>query len=312
MRELGRTRSAVERVVWLEGGRKLVAITRLSSLVLFDVSSGTVLHATSVPGTPGVGERLPFLAVHPGGLQFATAEYSDPRFHTQRPAHLWALSDTALKPGALPLDTNMHGGLAFTPDGAALVGGAACRMPNPQQFVGEIVWWDLARGATGPGFAGHAGLTAALAFTADGAHLVSTGGDDYVRVWEVATRREVASRKARNRSRALALAPDGRGLAFAHGYGGLVLLDPLANKKLGKPRELAAHNGQVVGVAYSPTGERIASVGNDRRLCLWSPAGESVREFVTPDWLTCVAFAPDGQTVAAGDSQGRIFVYDVD
>jgi WD40 repeat protein len=314
VRELGQTRSGVEHIAWLDGGRKLIAITRLRSLVTFDVSSGAVLHATSAPGTGSKGWSggIPFLAVHPDGLRLATAEYADQQFDPQ-PAHVWTRSDTALTPTALPLKANLHGGLCFTPDGTALVGGTACRTGGPKEFVGEIVWWDLGLGEAGKGFAGHAGLTGALAFVADGSRLVSSGGDDYVRVWDVATRKEIGNRKARVRSSAIAFAPDGRGLAFIHDYsGGFTLLDPLANKKLGTPREVKGHTSRIWQVAYSPTCERIASVGNDRRLCLWTRAGESVREFVSAEWLTCVSFAPDGQTVAAGDGLGRIFIYDVD
>jgi WD40 repeat protein len=316
VRELGRTRTACQRLAWLDGGRKLVAITQLHSFVTFDVASGAQLNAASVPGHGGTmmpGVQTLFLAVHPDGTRLATADDHDPRCRPPSPAQIWALTATGLTPTALPLKANLHGGLCFTPDGTALVGGAACRAVGSKEFVGEIVWWDLARGQAGKGFPGHAGLAASLAFTADGVHLVSHGGDGYFRVWDVATRQEVASRKGRNRHRALALAPDGRGLAFAHDYsGGLMLLDPLANKKLGKPHEIKAHNGQVAGVAYSPTNERIASVGSDRRLCLWTRTGESVRAFDTANWLTCVSFAPDGQTVAAGDERGGIYIYDVD
>lgn len=316
MRELGQTRTAGQHLAWLDGGRKLVAITQLHSFVTFDVASGAQLNATSVPGHGGTtipGLQTLFLAVHPDGTRLATADFHDPFCRPPSPAHLWTLTDTGLTPTALPLKANLHGGLCFTPDGTALVGGAACLfVGGPQKYAGAIVWWDLANGEAGKGFAGHAGLTGALAFVADGSRLVSSGGD-YIRVWDVATRQEIGSRKARVRSNTLAFAPDGRGLAFTHDYhGGFTLLDPLANKRLGTPREVKGHTLRVRQVAYSPTGERIASVGLDRRLCLWTRVGEPVRAFATTDPLTCVSFAPDGQTVAAGDEQGRIFVYDVD
>jgi hypothetical protein len=128
------------------------------------------------------------------------------------------------------------------PDGTALVGGAHCFYPAPRQPAGPMVWWDLSKGSTGTGFAGHAGLAAALAFTADGTLLVSTGGDDTVRVWDVATREEIGNRKVRCLHRRLALAPDGGGLAIIHNYNGdFVLLDPSAGKKLGKPLEVNGH-----------------------------------------------------------------------
>ena len=314
MREFARMGTDLQRLLWLDGGRKLVAVTRLHSFVTFDVSSGAVLHVTHASGDNGAGPWLltPLLTVHPNGREFATADYYDPRCRTPTPAHIWTLTDTGLISTALPLSANLHGGLAFAPDGSALVGGAPCRTVGPKEFVGEIVWWDLARGEVGSGFAGHAGLAASLAFTADGAHLVSSGGDERIRVWDVATRREVGSRSVRRCHGEPALAPDGRGLAFVHNYGGgFTLLDPLANKKLGKRREVLAHTEVVAQVAYSPTNDRIASVG-DRRLRLWTRDGTATGEYVLgTSGLRCVCFAPDGQTVAAADWHGRIFLCDV-
>ena len=309
MRIFAQTRTDLQRLLWLDGGRKLVAFTRVHSFATFDVSSGALLHVTRT--SSGGSWLRPLLAVHPNGVQFATADLSDPRCSPPTPAHIWTLTDTELTPTILPLSANLHGGLAFTPDGTALVGGAAGRVVAPNQCVGEIVWWDLARGEAGNGFAGGAGLTWALAFTADGSRLISA--DSSLRVWDAATRQEIGNRKVRSWQGAPSLAPDGRGLAFVHNYsGGFVLLDPLANKKLGTAREVSAHTEQVVQVAYSPTNDRIASVG-DRRLRLWTrdgnPAGEHALGTAGP---RCVAFAPDGRTVAAADWNGCIFLCDVD
>jgi WD40 repeat protein len=295
-----------QRIAWLDGGKYLILVTS-NRFEIWDVVAQKLFHTQQ-----DSGHHAQFLAVHPNGKQFATADYYDPRCGRTSPARLWTLTPAGLKSSPLPL-SGFHGGLAFTPDGSALVGGAACQNPAPKQHVGEIVWWDLQRDKKGVGFAGHAGLAGALAFQADGTRLVSMGGDGYVRVWDVASRQEIGSRKVKCVTGSFALAPDGRSLAFVHNYsGGFTLLDPSAGKKLGKPREVVGDTKMVRQLAFSPKSDCLASVGMDGRLCFWTRDGEAKgAESPGPSCLDCVAFAPDGLSVAIADWVGNIFLCDV-
>jgi WD40 repeat protein len=317
VRKLGNAKSPLQYLAWLDGGTKLVAVTRAHRFITWDVARGTVLNTASVAGHGGtiLSHLQPlFLAVHPDGQRLASADYHDPRSRPPSPAQIWTLTPTGLKASALPLSANLHGGLAFTPDGTALVGGAACAVPKPRTYVGAIVWWDLHSGKAGAGFAGHAGIAAALGFTADGAYLVSSGGDGYFRLWEVATRKEIGNRKARTVRRDFALAPDGRGLAFIHDHSGaFTLFDPLANKKLGKPVVVVHSTQPLMHVAYSPKNDRVASVGYDGRLCFWARNGSALAAHdLGNGQLDSVAFAPDGRSVAVAAASGFIFLCDVD
>jgi len=64
---------------------------------------------------------------------------------------------------------------------------------------------------------------------------------------------------------------------------------------------IPAHAGGVPGVAYSPDGNWIASIGPQREVKLWkASSGELARTFVGDDeFSSSVAFSPDGKTIAA-------------
>jgi hypothetical protein len=74
----------------------------------------------------------------------------------------------------------------------------------------------------------------------------------------------------------------------------------------------AAHDGWIRGVAVSPDGATLATVGRDRRLRLWSAAdGKPRADIGHAEELFCVAFAPDGRSVLTGDLRGVVRQWDV-
>jgi WD40 repeat protein len=208
-----------------------------------------------------------------------------------------------------------HGGLAFTPDGSALVGGAACERPAPKHYVGRMLWWEVGPGRWGEGFDGHAGIVSSLRFTADGRRLVTYGGDRYVRVWDVASRQEVGNRKAGlTFTPPFALSPEGRRLVVVVQPIAFLLLDPEASPKLGKPRRidtLERGNTPAGMAAFSLDGRTLALV-NYGWLYLGPADASCFTRLTNPSAVTHVAFAPDGLTLTAADQEGRVWQIDVD
>jgi WD40 repeat protein len=314
---LGKTTGVPNHLVWLSND--LLATVTLPKLFAGSSNQLVVWNARGKDFTRHVvtkDHQPHFVAAHPDGRHLATADYSDPRFRPVSPARLWTLGADGLRFAALPAEADLHGGLAFTPDGTALVGGAACGMRGMKDYQGRIVWWNLARGEPGQGFPGHAGLTTALAFSSAGTLLVSAGADQYIRAWDVPSRTEIGNRKIGrvDRRQPIApfkLSPDGRMLALIS-TDVVVVLAPRAGKKLGKPRELTGHAGAVTCVAFAPDG-RLGSVDSTGQIHLWNADG-SLQKTLSPGPtpLVRLAFAPDGMTVAVADRTGQVILLDVD
>ena len=166
--------------------------------------------------------------------------------------------------------------LAFSPDGSMLAGGGYSRTRTPS----DAVWlWDVAltvdaARAIGPDvpqvadFArwhGHDDAILDLEFSPDGRLLASGDRDQATRLWDVATRRQVASLDAPDRSRAIAFSPDGRTLVSAGNGGSGTLWDVASREEIATLT--GSGRGLIGALGFSPDGTLLASA--DEGLFLW-------------------------------------------
>src|SRR5262249_28041229 len=100
---------------------------------------------------------------------------------------------------------------------------------------------------------------------------LATASKDSVRLWDVATRREVSRFKGGSDAiRTLAFSPDSRTLAAGTFDGVIQLWNVASGQQLGA---IQAHISYVDTVAFSPDGTTLASSSMDNTVKLWRAPG---------------------------------------
>ena len=143
---------------------------------------------------------------------------------------------------------------------------------------------------------GHNGNVVSVAFSRDGKTLASGSADDTVRLWDVATGRQIGKPLTGHLGPvwSVAFSPDGKTLASGSADDTVRLWDVATGRQIGKP--LTGHLGPVRSVAFSPDGRTLASGSLDRTVRLWDVATGQLMGRLESDSgdVMSVAFSPDG------------------
>jgi WD40 repeat protein len=192
--------------------------------------------------------------------------------------------------------------VAFSPNSCTLV---VCEPVN-----GYISFWDTSSGTNIARFDCDAELAS---FSPDGKTLATGDLDGPIQLWEVSTRKVVATLqgdKKVDRSAAvysLAFSPDGKVLAT--GGAGLTFWDMKTRKAI------AFHAVGVLSLAFSPDGKSLVSANTDKTLMVWDVATAKQTAVLRghQDMVEAVAISPDGKTIASGagwkDTHVRLWDY---
>jgi WD40 repeat protein len=75
---------------------------------------------------------------------------------------------------------------------------------------------------------------------------------------------------------------------------------------------LRGHKDLVVALAFSPSGDRLVTAGEDGAVKIWdtTTGQEGLDLRGHPGVARCVAFSPDGRLVAAAGADGTITIWD--
>jgi len=151
---------------------------------------------------------------------------------------------------------------------------------------------------------GHADRVRSVAWSPDGAHIVSAGDDKTAQVWEAISGDHLFTYTGHSdRVNAVAWSPDGKLIASASSDSTVQVWEADTGIYL---FTYTGHKDRVNAVAWSPDGKLIASAGNEKTVQVWEAAsGHHLFTYRNhSDWVLALAWSPDGKRIAsAGDDK---------
>lgn len=175
----------------------------------------------------------------------------------------------------------------------------------------RIFIWNVTNGTKVREYRTHTRGIQKLSFDPTGKTLISTGKDDVIQMYNLASAAAKETRKI----------PSG-GLnwysATFNPKGGNIMVGTLSTSvkvlsSAGAPvRDFAGHGGQgMLDLDFSPSGGMAATGGKDNNVQLWSPSAGSLGLLRGhQEWVTNVRFSPNGRYIASGSVDRTVRVWD--
>jgi WD40 repeat protein/serine/threonine protein kinase len=278
-------------------GRRALSGAHDRTVRLWDLDTGTLIRLFRAEGDPDVST----VALSPSG-RLALSGGGDGI------VRLWDVeTGTALR--RLEGHTGTISGLAFSPDETRVLSGS---------FDKTLRLWDLQSGKELRRFEGHSDRLTQVAFSADGCRAASgcvgphRGGDVWapgedrtVRLWDVATAKEIHRFEHTHHIWGVALSDDGSKLITGSEDARVCLWDTKTGEKI---REFKGHTGCVTHVAFSPDGQHALSSSWDSTIRIWNVAtGEEVYQLRGhSNGVLYAVFSSDGRSVLSGGDDSTV------
>jgi serine/threonine protein kinase len=203
--------------------------------------------------------------------------------------------------------------LAWSPDGNLLASAGN---------DGTIQIWDPVSGKLLLTYRDHVYPVLSLTWSSDGKRIVSSSEDKKILIWNTVSGQTLYSHQAHDtRVLALGYSPDDKYIASA-GEDKLIHVWSTQNEKINfftswfihsrSQFTYRGHFGRVNALAWSPSGQRIASVGSDKTLQIWDVVtGRKYFVHRNPSsTVTCVAWSYDGRYLATGANDKLVQIWD--
>ncbi len=285
-------------VAWSPDG-KLIAIARFKTLQLLDAETRQVqLQLDDHPG------KINSVSFSPSGKLLVVATGIAGQYGE---ATVWNSQDGTLVARFVGHRDTLYAA-AIDPDEKLLATAGYDR---------RIAIWDLKTTKQLRLVTGHNGAIYDLAFSPDGTVIASASADETIKLWLVATgeRLDTLSQPLKEQL-TVAFSPDGK-YVVGGGADNRVRVWRWVSKMKPQINPLVfarfGHEGAIVRLRFSPRGDLLASVADDRTLELWhTERFTQVHTFPQqPDVASGLSFSPSADQLAVGRLDGSFEVYPV-
>ncbi|AMV21046.1 protein kinase domain-containing protein [Planctomyces sp. SH-PL14] len=164
---------------------------------------------------------------------------------------------------------------------------------------------------------GHTAPVQSVAFSKDGALLVSGGRDNSVKVWSIEQGRSLKTLRGHNSAvRAAVFSPDGRTVASASQDQRVLLwgVEDYEEFRVLEGRTLAGHTDAILGASFSPDGKQVLTASRDRTARSWDArTGKELQTFREGhDYLASSALVfRDGRTLITAAADNTVRFWDI-
>ena len=278
------------------------AFHRPSNLLIIGFSTGVFglwempdfsnIHTLSISQ-----EKISSVAINPSGEWLA--------FGARKLGQLlvweWQSESYVLKQQGHYFDMNA---LAYAPDGQNVATGGD---------DGKVKVWNTISGFCFVTFSEHSAVVSAVEFAKQGQVLFSASLDGTVRAFDLIRYRNFRTFTSPTpvQFSCLAVDPSGEVVAAGSSDSFEVFLWSVQTGKL--LDVLAGHEGPVSSLAFSPTGNLLASGSWDKTVRMWNVFARShaVEPYPLSADVLALAFRPDGKEIAASSLDGQVMFFDV-
>ncbi|WRT69994.1 uncharacterized protein IL334_006987 [Kwoniella shivajii] len=259
---------------------------------LWEMPSFTPVHTLSISN-----EKISSVAVSASGewLAFGAAKLG------QLLVWEWQSESYVLKQQGHYYDMNT---ISFSPDGQNIATGGE---------DGKVKLWNATSGFCFVTFPEHTASVSTVEFAKQGQVLFTASLDGTVRAYDMVRYRNFRTFTSPTPVQFSSLAVDPSGDVVCAGSQDSFEIY-MWSVQTGKLLDiLTGHTAPVCGLAFSPTGDQLASASWDRSIRLWSVFGRSrtTEPITLSSEATALAFRPDGKEVCASTLDGQLTFIDV-
>lgn len=189
---------------------------------------------------------------------------------------------------------------AFDPTGRRIVTTSLTEADEGAGTIALTRLWDVTTGRAAGAAMRHGVWVSTVAFSADGARVVTASHDHTAQVWDAASGTPIGERLRHDRPVVSAsFDTDGARVLTASEDGTAQLWDATTGRAVGSP---IRHDGPVLAAAFATDGATVLTTGSDATARLWDArtgtTGDTVLRHDEGLSITRAAFSPDGTRVA--------------